>query len=70
MKKMKCSDMGGPCGDEVSANSWEEMKTKGMEHLQAAHPEMVEGMKNQTPEAMAQWDANGKAKFDALPDSQ
>ena len=70
MKKMKCSDMGGPCGMEMSADSWDAMKAEGTKHLQEVHPEMAEGMKNQTPEAMAKWDAESKAKFDASPDSQ
>lgn len=55
---------------EMSADSWDAMKVEGGKHLQEVHPEMAKGMKSQTPEAMAKWDADGKAKFDASPDSQ
>ena len=55
---------------EMTADSWDAMKAEGTKHLQAVHPEMAEGMKNQAPEAMAKWDADSKAKFDASPDAQ
>ena len=55
---------------EISANSWEEMKAEGMKHLEATHPEIAEGMKNQTPEEIAKWDVEGETKFNALPDVQ
>lgn len=70
MKTMKCSDMGGPCDEKISANSWEEMKARGMKHLGRAHPEMAEQMKSWNPTDVEKWEAVAKAKFDALPDTQ
>lgn len=70
MKNMKCSEMGGPCDAVCSADTWENMTAEGMKHLEVAHPEMVEAMKTQTPEALAKWNEETKAKFDALPDAQ
>jgi len=76
MKTMNCRQLGGACGKEFYANSFEEIaemsKQHGLEmfhkkeeaHLKAMS-EMQELMKN--PEAMKAWFENKKKEFDALP---
>ena len=74
---MTCKQLGGACGKEFHANSFEEMadlsKKHGMEmfqkgdqaHLNAMN-EMRELMK--TPDAMKDWFENKRKEFEALPE--
>src|SRR5436853_75000 len=41
MKTMTCRAMGGMCDEPISAETSDEMMSKGMAHLDAAHPEMA-----------------------------
>ncbi len=75
MKTMKCSQLGGACELEFTAETFEEIaqmsKSHGMEmfkkgdapHLQAME-KMQELMSN--PEMMQKWFAEKRAAFDAL----
>ena len=42
---MTCAEMAGPCDTSMSASTSEEMMSKGMAHLEAAHPEMAADVK-------------------------
>ena len=75
MKEMTCKQLGGACGKNFHATSFDEIagmsKQHGMEMFQkkdAAHlkamNEMQELMKK--PEAMKEWFANKKKEFEAL----
>ena len=68
MKTMKCSDMGGSCDMTITAGSWDEMATEGMKHAEASHPELAAKVKAMSPEEMAKWTEEAKAKYDALPE--
>jgi len=67
MKKMTCANMGGPCDHEMVAETQEEMMMKGMEHVKAAHPEMVHDIENMTPEQSAEWQKGYDAAWAAAP---
>ena len=79
MKTMTCKQLGGGCGKEFQANTFEEMaqmsKQHGIDmfqsgdevHLQAMN-KMQELMK--TPEAMKEWFENKRREFDAMPDNK
>lgn len=75
MKTMNCSQLGGACDKEFSANTFEEIaelsKAHGMEMFQKqdkAHLEAMnkiqELMKN--PEAMNEWFESKRKEFDTL----
>jgi predicted small metal-binding protein len=68
MKKMTCREMGGPCDAEMTAATSEEMVKKGMEHVEAAHPEMVASIKAMTPEENEKWNAEFNMKWAAIPE--
>ena len=59
--------MGGECDTEMTANTAEEMATKGMEHVKTSHPDMAAKIVAMTPEETAQWMTDFKPKFDAAP---
>ena len=69
MKKMTCAQMGGPCNDEISGNTPEEMAANGMKHVQEKHPEMADKMKSMTKEENDKWMADFMVKWNATPDS-
>jgi len=59
MKKITCSALGGPCDHVIEAETKEELMTKAMDHVKAAHPEMVADIEKMTPEEKEAW-ANEK----------
>ena len=59
--------MGGPCNAEITGNSSEEIRTKGMEHVEAVHPEMVGDIKKMSQEETDKWNADLDQKFEAAP---
>ncbi len=70
MKTMTCAQMGGMCDTAITAETKDEIKGKGMAHLEAMHPEMAESIKsmsNDDPMMVAwaekfstDWDATGE----------
>ncbi|MBU6321606.1 MAG: hypothetical protein KGI78_02240 [Patescibacteria group bacterium] len=71
MKEMTCSEMGGPadCTTVLRGETADEMVKAGWDHIQAAHPEMAEGIKNNPKEVNDKWQEEFRATFDALPDA-
>ncbi|HWB33785.1 MAG TPA: DUF1059 domain-containing protein [Candidatus Paceibacterota bacterium] len=70
MKTMTCAQMGGMCEEKMSANTPEEMMDKGMQHLEAAHPEMaanVKAMPKDDPK-MVEWNNKFMADWAAAPE--
>ena len=65
---MTCSAMGGPCEEEITANTPEEMAANGMKHLEEAHPEMAVKMKAMSKEDNDKWMEEFRKKWDATPE--
>ena len=62
--------MGGPCDTPLSANTYEEMMTVGMNHLKTAHPEMAADVEK-TPKddpMMVKWDQDFRKTWADTPD--
>src|SRR2546430_4888530 len=45
MKTMTCKELGGPCDQKLSAESWDEMVQQMVKHVSSNHPETAEAMK-------------------------
>lgn len=57
MKTMTCAQLGGPCEEQISGGTPEELLAHAMTHAEAAHPEMAAGIKA-TPQddpKMVEW---------------
>lgn len=67
MKKMTCTQLGGPCSAVIEGETAEEMAKNGGEHAMKNHPDIAEQMKNMSPEENAKWMADFEKKFDATP---
>lgn len=71
MKQITCSQMGGPaeCKEILSGETADEMVKAGWAHIEAAHPEMAENIKNNPKEVNDKWQEDFRATFDALPET-
>lgn len=75
---MNCKQLGGACDKEFQANTFEEIaelsKAHGMEMFQKQDKEHLEAMNEiqelmKNPEAMAEWFADKRKEFEALPEN-
>ena len=78
MKTMTCKQLGGACGKEFHANTFDEMaelsKNHGMEMFQKGdtdHLKAMEEMKGlmSNPQSMNDWMETKQKEFDALPEN-
>ena len=76
MKKMTCSAMGGCCEADITGATAEEMSDNGRKHVHeaadngdAGHKELVEKMSKISPEDLAKWNEEHKARFATAPDA-
>mgnify|MGYP001559665184 FL=1 len=62
--------MGGMCETAMSAETRDEMMEKGMAHLEVAHPEMAETVKNMPKEdpMMVAWVEKFNADWENAPE--
>lgn len=77
MKTMTCKQLGGACGKEFRAGTFEEIaqmsKKHGMEMFQindTMHLKAMNEMQTlmQSPEAMKEWFESRRKEYDALPE--
>ena len=78
MKTMTCLQLGGACGKEFHANTFEEMadlsKKHGMEMFKMGDEKHLKAMNDmqvmmKTPDAMKAWFDGKRKEFEALPNS-
>lgn len=62
--------MGGPCDAPISGETKEEVMANGMRHLEEAHPEMAEDVKNAAPDSpmMVTWNEKFDKDFEEAPE--
>jgi predicted small metal-binding protein len=70
MKAMTCAQMGGMCDEKMSASTPDEMMGKGMQHLEAAHPEMAASVKAmaETDPLMVEWNEKFAKTWEETPE--
>jgi predicted small metal-binding protein len=72
MKTLTCSQMGGPCDEKLTAETTDEMMSKGMAHLESAHPEMaaqVKAMPKDDP-IMVSWSQKFQEEWANAPETE
>jgi predicted small metal-binding protein len=70
MKTMTCRDLGGPCDQKLSAESWDEMVGKMTAHVTENHPETAAEMATMHAEDPAKWGSEMKPKWEAAPETE
>lgn len=70
MKKLTCKDLGGPCDQEITGESFEELGQNCQKHVMeqmgagdAAHVQAVEAWKSQSPEEQQAQMASFEKKY-------
>ena len=69
MKTMTCRQLGGPCDQQLTASTWDEMVQAMTRHVLDRHPETAKEMKRMHEEDPKRWGREMKPKSDARPDS-
>ena len=76
MKKLTCRDLGGPCDEEFSGNSFAEIGNKCRTHVMEeissgneSHKVAASKMRNATPEEQAAMMAAFEKKFQEAPET-
>jgi len=67
MKTMTCKELGGPCDQHLSAQTWEEMVKKMTAHVMKEHPATAKEMENMHNDDPQRWGRETKPKWDAKP---
>ena len=74
MKKLTCRDLGGPCDEEVTGNSFEEIGNNCRIHVEEqmnsgdeAHKTAVAKMMNATPEEQKSMMAEYEKRYNEAP---
>ena len=74
MKKLTCRDLGGPCGVELTGNSFQEIGKKSYDHVMEqiksgddAHKAAAGKMRNASPEEQKSMMAEYEKRFNEAP---
>ena len=67
MKSMTCRQLGGPCGQVLTAETWEEMVKTMTRHVLENHPDTAKAMERMHNEDPKRWGREMKPKWDAKP---
>jgi len=68
MKVMTCRELGGPCDQQLSASSWDEMVKTMTKHVMDNHPDTAREMSKMHNEDPKKWGREMKPKWDAKPE--
>ncbi len=67
MKTMTCKELGGVCDTKLSADSWNEIVDKMVEHVIKNHPDLAKDMEKMHNEDPKKWGDTYRPKWDAAP---
>lgn len=68
MKTMTCSELGGPCEQNISALTWAEMVKAMTTHVMDKHPDTARAMEKMHEQDPEKWGKEMKPKWDAKPE--
>lgn len=68
MKAMSCRELGGPCDQKLSAQTWDEMVKTMTKHVMDNHPETAKSMEKMHNEDPKKWGREMKPKWDSKPE--
>ena len=75
MKNLTCRDLGGPCEEVITGNSFDEMGNNCKNHVMAlinngdkAHMSAAGKMRDATPEQQQAWMAEFERKYNDAPE--
>lgn len=69
MKTMTCRSLGGPCDQNLSAASWDEIVQAMTKHVMEKHPDTARAMEQMHNEDPKKWGRETKPKWEATPET-
>ncbi len=69
MKTLTCRELGGPCDQKLSADTWDGMVKTMTDHVTENHPDTAKEMEKMHAEDPEAWGKEMKPKFEAAPES-
>jgi len=69
VKFMTCRELGGPCDQKLSADTWDEMVKTMTKHVMEKHPDTAEAMKKMHDADPKKWGREMKPKWEAKPEA-
>jgi hypothetical protein len=69
MKKVTCRELGGPCDQELQAETWGDMVHTMTTHVMENHPDTVKEMEKMYNEDPEKWGKEMKPKWETAPES-
>jgi predicted small metal-binding protein len=70
MKALTCKELGGKCGQKISADTWNELVKNMYNHVMEKHPDVAKDMEKMHHEDPQKWGREMKPKFDAAPEQK
>ncbi|MGE3955912.1 MAG: hypothetical protein AB7H96_04270 [Vicinamibacterales bacterium] len=64
---MSCRELGGPCDQRLTAESWDDIVQVMTRHVMDTHPETARAMERMHKEDPKRWGREMKPKWDAKP---
>jgi predicted small metal-binding protein len=65
LKTMTCRELGGPCDEQMTADSWDEMVKRMTAHVMKEHPQTAQDMRKMHEQDPKKWGSEMKPKWDA-----
>jgi predicted small metal-binding protein len=65
MKTMTCRELGGPCDQQLRAETWDEMVRTMTQHVMQNHPDTAKTMERDHNEDPRRWGREMRPKWDA-----
>jgi hypothetical protein len=69
VKTMTCRELGGTCGQRLSADSWDGMVKVMTKHVLENHPDVAKQMGKMHNEDPKRWGKEMKPRWDAAPET-
>jgi predicted small metal-binding protein len=69
VKFMTCRELGGPCEQKLSADTWDEMVKTMSRHVMEKHLDTAEAMKRMRYADPKKWGREMKPKWEAKPEA-
>ncbi|MBV9349421.1 MAG: hypothetical protein JO026_01590 [Patescibacteria group bacterium] len=69
MKTMTCRELGGPCGEALSAETWPDMVRRMTDHVIANHPDTAKEMETMHNDDPEKWGKEMRPKWESTPEN-
>ncbi len=69
MKTLTCKELGGKCGQKLSAGTWDELVQAMTKHVMEKHLDVAKEMEKMHKQDPQKWGREMKPKWNAAPEA-